>query len=57
MYPGVPTTAPTMDPLAIVGTIDMLVSDLGPSALANPKSRTFTVPLGVSLMFAGLRSR
>ena len=31
--------------------------DRGSSALARPKSRTFTVPSGRSLMFAGFRSR
>ena len=29
----------------------------GPERLARPKSSTFTVPSGVTLMFAGFRSR
>ena len=32
-------------------------SAFGPSALARPKSRTFTVPSARTLIFAGLRSR
>ena len=33
------------------------IARLGSSALARPKSSTFTVPSGRSLIFAGLRSR
>ena len=53
----VPTTIPATDP-ALVGNADMLISgDLVPRAFARPKSRTLTVPFGVSLMSAGFKSR
>jgi len=41
----------------MVGDSDMSTVVRVPSTLAKPKSRTFTVPLGVSLVFAGFRSR
>jgi hypothetical protein len=43
----------------IVGDIDTLGDELGAGsiAFARPKSSTFTVPSGRTLMFAGLRSR
>ena len=41
-----------------VGDCETFTSDPSPAnALANPKSRTFTWPSGVTLMLAGLRSR
>jgi hypothetical protein len=36
---------------------DATAFEAGSSALASPKSSTFTVPSGRSLMLAGLRSR
>jgi hypothetical protein len=45
--------------VVIVGDIDTLDDEPteGSIALANPKSSTFTVPSGRTLMFAGFRSR
>ena len=42
---------------AVDGSDRMLGTPVGSSDLASPKSSTFTVPSGRSLMFAGLRSR
>ncbi len=63
MYAAVPRIMPIAVPaLVIVGRI--VGAEVGPeavesptTALARPKSRTFTEPSGVILMFAGLRSR
>ena len=43
--------------LISVGEFDIDGGGPGSSALARPKSSTLTVPSGVTLMFAGLRSR
>ena len=45
--------------VVIVGDCDTLGDDAaaGSSAFASPKSSTFTVPSGRTLMFAGFRSR
>ena len=62
MYAAVPSIMPT--PVIIAG--DVIVGDAvasmrpplaGSSAFANPKSSTFTVPSGRTLIFAGFRSR
>ncbi len=56
MYAAVPTTIPSW--VRSVVSRDRPAPEAPPdSALARPKSRTFTAPLGVSLMLAGLRSR
>ena len=62
MYAAVPIMTPW--PVIIAGEVivgEFEISprrpDTGSSALARPKSRTFTVPSGRSLMLAGLRSR
>ena len=43
----------------MVGEIELLaaIAPAGSVALASPKSSTFTVPSGRTLMFAGFRSR
>ena len=62
MYAAVPRIIPTPVIIAgvvIVGDCDTL-GDIAPGgsiAFASPKSSTFTVPSGRTLMFAGLRSR
>ena len=41
-----------------VGEFDKLTSTPSPAnAFANPKSSTFTLPSGVTLMFPGFKSR
>ena len=57
-----PSSTPT--PVIIAGDVmvgdavaSMCRADIGSSAFANPKSSTFTVPSGRTLMFAGFRSR
>ena len=59
MYAAVPMTAPSRGPaLVAIGTsVRSGVTPSPPTALASPKSRTFTTPSGVILMLAGLRSR
>ena len=64
MYAAVPRMTPTwvMAGLMIVGDIVSAPALSGPPApgsasLARPKSSTFTVPSGRTLMLAGLRSR
>ncbi len=61
MYAAVPRIMPicVIAGVVIVGEFDSSAraAPAGSSALASPKSRTFTVPSGRSLMFAGLRSR
>ena len=48
-----------MTGLVIVGEIEMLPDDAPAAsiAFANPKSSTFTVPSGRTLIFAGFKSR
>ena len=49
---------PTTNPPATVAAVVTLESEvLGPSAFASPKSSTLIVSLGVTMMFAGFRSR
>jgi hypothetical protein len=62
MYAAVPRIIPAcvMAGVVIVGDIDTLADETcgsGSIALARPKSSTFTVPSGRTLMFAGFRSR
>ena len=62
IYAAVPRIMPTPVIIAgdvIVGDCDTFIGALpiGSMALASPKSSTFTVPSGRTLMFAGLRSR
>ena len=61
MYAAVPRMIPTcvIAGLVIVGeaVASALIADVGSSAFANPKSSTFTVPSGRTLILAGLRSR
>ena len=61
MYAAVPRMTPicVIAGVVIVGELVTpgLNADAGSSAFARPKSRTFTVPSGRSLMFAGFRSR
>ena len=62
MYAAVPSNTPTPVIIAgevIVGDCETLgdIAPVGSIAFASPKSNTFTVPSGRTLMFAGLRSR
>ena len=59
MYAAVPRIIPACVPCKSVGDIDRFGDEpaAGSVAFANPKSRTFTVPSGRTLMFAGFRSR
>jgi hypothetical protein len=64
MYAAVPRTMPCMVPAGDVSVGEFIGSAVGSLtrpvasiALASPKSRTFTVPSGRTLMFAGFRSR
>jgi hypothetical protein len=61
MYAAVPMIMPTWVPRTIsVGEFARFTTPPPPTgsiALASPKSSTFTVPSGRTLMLAGLRSR
>ena len=60
MYAAVPMIVPTWVARAVsVGEVIAFALDAPPGsiAFANPKSSTFTVPSGRTLMFAGFRSR
>ena len=58
IYAAVPMITPIWVAAAVsVGDWDGSPSGLGSSALANPKSSTFTVPSSLTFTLAGLRSR
>ena len=60
MYAAVPKITPiwVMAGVVMVGDLDASAEvPAGSIAFANPKSKTFTVPSGLTLMFAGFRSR
>ena len=59
MYAAVPRITPTRVASRVsVGDIELSASGVSSAnAFARPKSSTFTLSSGVSMMFAGLRSR
>ena len=58
MYAAVPRITPALVPSnVIVGEFAVSTGTSGAAAFANPKSRIFTTPSGVTLMLAGFRSR
>jgi hypothetical protein len=58
IYAALPRTTPARVPTAVtVGAFTESVPPGVPSTFASPKSSTFTVPSGRTLMFAGFRSR
>jgi hypothetical protein len=56
MYAAVPSSVPACVPTVVTVGASALTSS-GARIFAMPKSSTFTVPSGVTLMLAGFRSR